>query len=332
MNLLNAASPMQIAILIIICLCLLGLVITMVLLIINYLKRRNKRDIKTSNSSFKNIDESKIRNEIISEISGMSVHEIQKYIYQNFEDLISRDTLEKIEKYKAQSNAELEEVAKSKIIDAMEEVVTDVINQTKTDIEISDDLVGRFIGKDGMNIKTIEKITECQVSIVDKNLIRVSSFNSLRKELCIRLINKLIKAKTFDRNRIEKNFESLCSEMNEELKDIGKKTLVELGIHNVNPGLYKYIGRLKYRTSYSQNVLSHSIESAKLAASIGQALELDSQICKECAFFHDVGKSVDYEQDGNHVKSGIELAKKYGLNKYIINAIMNLLKHLSDKG
>ncbi len=329
MNLLtNAISGERITLYVLVVICLIGLIITAILMVVNYFKKKKKKIIieptttkALEHKSKTQLDENELRTKVLSDVSGMSEKEIQKYIEDHFDEYITKDTISKIEEVKEESISKIEEAAKAKIIDAMEDVVTDVILQTKNDIEIDDDLVGRFIGKDGMNIKTIEKITECQVSIVDKKFIRVSSFNSLKKEICTRLIHKLIKAKTFDRNRIEKNYQSICKELDEELINIGKKTLNDLEITGINQGIYKYIGRLYYRSSYSQNVLTHAIECAKLAASIAESLSCDVQIAKQCAFFHDIGKSVDYEEDGNHVKSGVELAKKYGLSKYVINAI-----------
>ncbi|MCF0218002.1 MAG: HDIG domain-containing protein [Malacoplasma sp.] len=211
------------------------------------------------------------------------------------------------------------------MINAMESHVEDIVsNKFSFTIKLSDETIkGKIIGKDGRNKRHFEQTTKTDL-IIEPNMaaITISSPNPIRREKAKQTMEKLLERKNIDINKIsivyeevEKNFEKKCYE-------IGKNALEnKLNIFDVNKNLYPIVGKLNFRTSYTQNVLLHCIECAVLAAQLAKMLKINSTKAKKAAFFHDIGKAIDFEVDNDHVNSGVQIAKQYHLEDYVINAI-----------
>jgi ribonuclease Y len=185
-----------------------------------------------------------------------------------------------------------------------------------------DELKGRIIGKEGRNIRAFEQYGGVDIIIDDTpNLVQVSSFNPIRREIAVRALKKLIEDKRIQPARIEQELIIQEQIMDDNILEIGHSVVDELKINDMAPELIYLIGKLKFRTSYSQNVLAHSIEVAKLSGEIANELNLDSNLAIRAGLLHDIGKAIDFEQGGNHVLLGTNVAMKYGENALVVNAI-----------
>jgi ribonuclease Y len=186
----------------------------------------------------------------------------------------------------------------------------------------SDDLKGRIIGKEGRNIKRLEAILGVDI-IVDgtPRTITLSSFNLFRRAIAVKTLERLIDDGRIQPARIEEIYEKVSKEFDKDIQKDGESVVIELGIGNIHPELTKLIGKLKYRASYGQNALSHSIEVAYLAGIMTAELGGDEVLAKRAGILHDIGKALTHENGGNHVELGVEVCKKYGENELVINAI-----------
>ncbi|SYV96065.1 Ribonuclease Y [Mycoplasma putrefaciens] len=227
-------------------------------------------------------------------------------------------------------NAEIEAHAKSKaiatqiMITAMERLKVDVVNQRTSNIVKlpNDDMKGRIIGKDGRNMKTFEQVGGVDIVIDETpNVITVSSFNPIRREIATRALENLISDGRIQPVKIEQELKKQEAEVDEIINESGIKTIEELKINDLDFELVKLIGKLRFRTSYGQNVLAHSIEVAKISGMIASELGLDANKAIRAGLLHDIGKALDFENQGSHVNLGAEIAKKYGEDEIIINAI-----------
>lgn len=183
----------------------------------------------------------------------------------------------------------------------------------------------RLVGLNGRNKKSFERICGVELLIsIDDEYIQISSANHIKREIAVNVLNRLIEIKNIEPNKIENYFNEETKKFNDNLYDIGYNTIENiLKIKNIDSGLYKYIGKLKYRYSFGQNILEHSIECALIAEQIANLLKLDSKLAKACAFFHDIGKSIDHETNSDHISQGVELAQKYHLSNEVIESIAN---------
>ncbi|AGJ90692.1 ribonuclease Y [Mycoplasma putrefaciens] len=227
-------------------------------------------------------------------------------------------------------NAEIEAHAKSKaiatqiMITAMERLKVNVVNQRTSNIVKlpNDDMKGRIIGKDGRNMKTFEQVGGVDIVIDETpNVITVSSFNPIRREIATRALENLISDGRIQPVKIEQELKKQEAEVDEIINESGIKTIEELKINDLDFELVKLIGKLRFRTSYGQNVLAHSIEVAKISGMIASELGLDANKAIRAGLLHDIGKALDFENQGSHVNLGAEIAKKYGEDEIIINAI-----------
>ena len=262
--------------------------------------------------------------EKLEKISGMSSEEAAAQLIERLEGEIKHEKAMKITELEAQFKEEADEKARDIIALAVQRCSADHVSEiTVSAVELpSEEMKGRIIGREGRNIRTIETLTGVDLIIDDTpEAITVSSFDPVRREVARLALEKLVSDGRIHPTRIEEMVEKARKEVETSIKQAGERATFDTGIHGLNPELIKLLGRLKYRTSYGQNVLGHSVEVALLAGAIADELGVDSTVAKRAGLLHDIGKALTQEVEGSHVQLGVEIARKYKESKEIINAI-----------
>lgn len=260
----------------------------------------------------------------LNEIAQLSEDEAKSQILTKLKKQLIHERAQMVRESEARSRVEAKRVAKEIIVQAIERSAADVV----TDVTVSvvnlpnEDMKGRVIGREGRNIKSFEALTGVDL-IVDETpeAVVLSSFDPVRREIAKIALKKLIADGRIHPGKIEEAVGKAQKEFNDHLRELGDQTIYDLGIQEMNPELIKLVGRLQYRTSYGQNVLSHSIQVALIAGTMAVELGEDETMARRAGLLHDIGKSIDHETEGSHVEIGTELAKRYHEPKTVINAI-----------
>ena len=262
--------------------------------------------------------------EMLEKISGMSTEEAKEYLLKNVEAEVRHETAMKIKEVQTQLRDEAEDKAREIIATAIQRCAADHAAEATISVVAlpNDEMKGRIIGREGRNIRALETKTGVDLIIDDTpEAITLSSFDPVRREIARIALEKLIADGRIQPTHIDNMVDKARREVEQTIKQEGERATFETGVHGLHPELIKLLGRQKYRTSYGQNVLNHSIEVAHLSGLMAAELGEDVTIAKRAGLLHDLGKSVDHEMEGSHVALGVELAKKYKENAQVVHAI-----------
>ncbi|MDO5329529.1 MAG: ribonuclease Y [Coriobacteriia bacterium] len=260
----------------------------------------------------------------LEHVSGMTQEEAKQELLANLKDEVTSQSAFIIRQAEEQAKLESDRKAREIVSLAIQRIASDHVSEvTVSTIPIpSDDIKGRIIGREGRNIRSFEQITGTNLIIDDSpETVTVSSFDPVRREIAAVTLKKLISDGRIQPARIEETYKKVEREVNQRVAEAGEKATFETGIHNLNPELVSTIGRLEFRTSYGQSVLSHSLEVAYLAGIMATELGLDPQAAKRAGLLHDIGKAIDHETEGSHAVIGADLAHKLGEKDDIVHAI-----------
>ena len=290
---------------------------------------KKQKDIQKLEEKAENVIKEQI--EKLEKISGFSKKQAKEEIMKQVELSMSKEIAAFIKEKESEAKMEVDKKAKNLLVESMEKYASDVTNeQTVSVVNLpNDDMKGRIIGREGRNIRTIEAVTGVDLIIDDTpEAIVLSSFDPLRREIARQTIEALIKDGRIHPSRIEELYDKTCKELNVKIREYGEEAMFELGITKMDPELVTILGKLNFRTSYGQNALKHSKEVAHLAGIMAAELGENVALAKRAGLLHDIGKAIDFEVEGSHVEIGANIAKKYGEDSVVLNAIES---HHGDK-
>ncbi len=260
----------------------------------------------------------------LEEISGYTVEQAKAYLLENLENEIKHEAAVKIKEVEQRLKEESEQKAREVVTIAIQKYAADYVAETTVSVVPlpNDEMKGRIIGREGRNIRAIETMTGVDLIIDDTpEAITISSFDPVRREIARQSLERLISDGRIHPAKIEETIEKVKRDVDAVIKKEGEAAAFDTGVHNLHPELVKLLGRLKYRTSYGQNVLMHSIEVAHIAGIMAAELKIDVNGAKRAGLLHDIGKALDHEMEGSHIEIGVEVARKYKENENIIHAI-----------
>ncbi len=264
------------------------------------------------------------KQEELEKISGLSVDEAKEILLAGVEEEVKYDAAMMIKEIETEAKENAERTAREIVAQAIQRVAADHASETTVSVVDlpNDEMKGRIIGREGRNIRTLETLTGIDLIIDDTpEAVIISGFDPVRREVARIALEKLIQDGRIHPARIEEMVEKAQKEVDHKIKEEGEQATFNVGVHGIHPELIKTLGRLRYRTSYGQNVLKHSIEVAHLAGVMAGELGLDITLAKRAGLLHDLGKAIDREMEGQHASLGADLAKKYGESKKVVNAI-----------
>ena len=264
------------------------------------------------------------QSEALERISGLSVEDAKAYLIHQVESEVTHEEAVKIKEIKTRFKDEADRYARQMIASAIQRCAADQVAEVAVSVIPlpNDEMKGRIIGREGRNIRTLETLTGAELIIDDTpEAITVSCFDPVRREITRIALERLITDGRIHPARIEEMVEKAKREVEQVIKAEGERAVFETNIHGIHPELIKLLGRMHYRTSYGQNVLAHSIEVSHIAGLLAAELGADVATAKRAGLLHDIGKSVDHEIEGSHVQIGVDLARRYKENEYIVHAI-----------
>lgn len=291
-----------------------------------------ERKEEVLNQKIRNVDEKleevdtvkKSQLEMLEKISGYSKEQAKAYLLQQLEEDLEHEKAVRVLDYKDRVKDESDELAREIITTAIQRCAADHAAEATVSVVPlpNDEMKGRIIGREGRNIRTIETITGVDLIIDDTpEAITISCFDPVRREVARLTLERLIQDGRIHPARIEETVEKCRREVEQTIKQTGERAVLDAGVNGIHPELVKLLGRLKYRTSYGQNVLNHSLEVSYISGLIAAEVGADVKLAKRAGLLHDIGKAIDHEYDGTHVQLGVEFAKKYKENEAVVHAI-----------
>ena len=279
-------------------------------------------DLNKVKSQVEKLNEQRLQE--LERISGLTSEQAKEYLLQTVEEEVKMDTAKLIKELEGRAKEEASKKAKEYVVTAIQKCAADHVAETTISVVQlpNDEMKGRIIGREGRNIRTLETMTGVDLIIDDTpEAVVLSGFDPIRREVARIALEKLIIDGRIHPARIEEMVEKAQKEVEVMIREEGESAALEVGVHGIHPELLRLLGRMKFRTSYGQNALKHSIEVAQLSGLLAAEIGTDIRLAKRAGLLHDIGKSVDHEQEGSHIQIGVDLCRKYKESQVVINSV-----------
>ena len=281
-----------------------------------------EEELRKKSSEIERLSEERVQE--LERISGLTSEQAKEYLLKTVEDEVKHDTAKLYKELEARAKEDAGKKAKEYVVNAIQKCAADHVSETTISVVQlpNDEMKGRIIGREGRNIRTLETMTGVDLIIDDTpEAVILSSFDPIRREVARIALEKLIVDGRIHPARIEEMVEKAQKEVETMIREEGEAATLEVGVHGIHPELVRLLGRMKFRTSYGQNALKHSIEVAQLSGLLAAEIGVDVRTAKRAGLLHDIGKSVDHDMEGSHIQIGVDLCRKYKESPIIINAV-----------